>query len=215
MSDVPQDRSGGSSEYDPVGGAGAGAADGELELVRSRFAAAGSAYLASPLPWLAWSVILPAAALLTTRALARAGAPGVLFLWTGAILAGGAVEAVNMRRQRARGGSLARWVFRVQGNVSLVALALSVMLVLQDLAWLLPGVWLLLLGHSLFALGGLSVPPLKAAGLVYQAGGLFALGGGDRTMWIFAAATGAANLWVAWSIARSRGLFSRSPSRSR
>jgi hypothetical protein len=215
LPEAPQDGPAGSSEYDTIGAGGATAGDDNLDLVRDRFAVAGSAYLSSPIPWLGWSVILPAAALLTTRAMKLAEAPGVLFLWTVAILVGGAIEGLNMRRRRARGGSLARWVFRVQGNLSLVALALSVALLLRGLPWLLPGVWLLLLGHSLFALGGLSFPPLRTAGLIYQIGGLAALGGGERTLWIFAAATAAANLWVAWSISRASGILSRSGSGTR
>jgi len=37
-----------------------------------------------------------------------------------------------------------------------VALALSALLVWQDLAWALPGLWLLLLGHSFYMLGGIA-----------------------------------------------------------
>lgn len=203
MVEATQDEPDGSSEYDVIGAGAPSSGDDNLEIVRDHFALAGRAYLSSPIPWLTWALILPAAALSTKRAMAFAEAPGVLFLWTAAILAGGAIEALNLRRLRARGGSLARWVFGVQGNLSLIALALSVVLLLRGLPWLLPGVWLLLLGHSLFVLGGLSFRPLRTAGLVYQIGGLAALGGGERTMWIFAAATAAANLWVAWSISRS------------
>ena len=214
MPEATQEGPGGSSEYDAIGAADPTSGDDGLEIVREHFAVAAGAYLSSPIPWLGWAVILPVAALSTKRAMSLAEAPGVLFLWTLAILVGGAIEAVNMRRQRARGGSLARWAFRVQGNLSLIALALSVVLLLRGLPWLLPGVWLLLLGHSLFVLGGLSFAPLRSAGLVYQLGGLAALGGGERTMLIFAVTTGVANLWVAWSIGRARSALSRSDSGS-
>ncbi|MBZ0149689.1 MAG: hypothetical protein K8F62_19400, partial [Pseudorhodoplanes sp.] len=107
-------------------------------------------------------------------------------------------------RRRAAGGPLGAWAMRAQGNLSLVALALSGALVWAEAPELLPGLWLLLLGHSFFALGGLSLPALRWAGLVYQAGGVAALWPGAPALPIFAAATFVGNLWVALGIARRR-----------
>ncbi len=137
----------------------------------------------------------------------RLGGPAwVLFAWSGAILLGGAVEIVAIRRSggSAASGTLAAWVLRVQGNLSMVAVALSVLLVWQDLAWALPGVWLLLLGHSFYMLGGLAFDPFRVCGLIYQAGGLAALWPEGPSLAIFAAATAAGNLWMGIGIWRER-----------
>jgi len=120
---------------------------------------------------------------------------------------------------RAERTPLAAWVLRVQGNLSLVALALSILLVWQDLAWALPGLWLLLLGHSLYLLGGLAFPPMRTCGAVFQAGGVLALWPRLDPLWAFAAATAAGNLWMALQVWRLRREAppsrptSRSPSR--
>ena len=99
---------------------------------------------------------------------------------------------------------MAAWVLRAQGNLSLVAVLISLALLFQDLAWLLPGVWLLLLGHSLFSLGGLAAGALRTTGLVYQAGGILAIWPHGWGLPIFALATFAGNLWIGWSIWRAR-----------
>lgn len=118
------------------------------------------------------------------------------------ILLGGAVEILAIRRsgkQSAR-STLASWVLRLQGNLSFVALALSAVLIWQDLAWVLPGLWLLLLGHSFYMLGGFAFEPFRVAGLVYQLGGLLALWPGllgkSSPLVIFALATAVGNLWI-------------------
>ena len=133
---------------------------------KAAFERASRAYLAAPLPWLVWALILPAAALATPTALCAGAKPGVLLVWSVAILAGGAVEGLALvgARRRAGGGPLGAWAMRVQGNLSLVALALSAALVWADAPELLPGLWLLLLGHSFFALGGLALPALRSGG---------------------------------------------------
>jgi len=197
------------SEYDPLFERPASEADpdADLEAVRERFRAAARPYLTSPWPWLAWAVALPAAALLTPSALAAGGAAWVLFTWSAAILLAGAVEVAGhvKSRQRGRGGTaLAGWALSVQGNLSLVALALSILLLWQGLAWALPGLWLLILGHSLWLLGGLGFPPFRACGLLYQAAGAAALWPGVPPLAVLAAATAAGNLWIAWSIWRER-----------
>jgi len=173
---------------------------------RAAFERASRAYLAAPLPWLVWALLLPAAALATPAAQLRAREAGVLLVWSIAILAGGAVEGLALlgARRRAGGGPLGAWAMRVQGNLSLAALALSAALVWADAPELLPGLWLLLLGHSFFALGGLALPALRWAGVVYQAGGVAALVPGMPSLVCFAVATALGNLWVAWGIVARR-----------
>jgi O-antigen ligase len=93
---------------------------------------------------------------------------------------------------------------RAQGNLSLVAVVLSALLFWIDAARFLPALWLLLLGHNLFSLGGLAFPPMRFAGLLYQAGGLAALVPGARPLWAMAAATALGNFWIGWGIVRER-----------
>src|ERR1700730_813365 len=166
-----------SSECDPLfSPAPAGEAD--LATVRELFRAASAPYLRSPWSWLTWALVLPAAALATSWVLSSgtggmvkrgmgSGAELVLLVWSCAILLGGAVEIAAIRRARgtARATPLAAWALRLQGNLSLVALVLSFLLVWQDLAWVLPGLWLLLLGHAFYVLGGLSFAPYRGYGL--------------------------------------------------
>lgn len=205
------------SEYDPLfagsGAEGSDPEDDDLQLVQERFLAASRPFLRSPWPWLAWSAVLPAAALATGAAARRFGPAGVLFTWSVAILLGGAVEGAGLLRTGRRGwrrSSLAGWVLGVQGNLSLVALALSGVLLWNDAAERLPGLWLLLLGHSFYAVGGLAFPPFRSAGLILQAGGLAALWPSPTVdpLWIFAAAAAAGNLrlfWGVWKLDRPAG----------
>lgn len=193
------------SEYDPIRpDPGEGGQDKSLEVVRRHFETASGPYLARPWSWLAWSVILPTAALLTPRFLATWEWLGVLFLWSSAILLGGVIEAFQIMKGRREEGTtaLAAWVLRAQGNLSLVALLLSVVALWQGLAWTLPGLWLLLLGHSLYTLGGLASGGMRAAGRLYQIGGLLALLPHGQGLVCFAAATFLGNLWIALSIWR-------------
>jgi hypothetical protein len=172
--------------------------------VRDLFAQAGRPFLSSPWPWAAWALLLPAAAL-ATPAVARAfSAAGVLILWSSTILAGGAVEAGTfLRRRTPRATSpLSAWVLRLQGNTSLVAVLLSALLVWLDGAWALPGVWMLLLGHSFYTLGGLAFPAFRGYGLLLEAAGFAALWPDGRPLWVFAAATAAGNLGMAWAVWR-------------
>lgn len=193
------------TEYDPLFSSSRAGAD-DLEPVRERFRAASRPFLQNPVSWFAWSALLPGAALATPLALRLAGPSGVLFTWSGVILLGGAVEFLGIRRsgRQAPGGTLAAWVLRLQGNLSLVALALSVLLVWQDLAWALPGLWLLLLGHSFYMLGGLAFEPFRACGLIYQIGGLAALWPDGYPLEVFAVATAAGNLWMGLAVWRER-----------
>lgn len=194
------------SEYDPIGSSSDDPlAEDSLETVRGLFEEASRPYLAQPWSWLAWGLILPAAALSTTPVLERSGGIGALFLWSGAIIVGGMVEAWQIYRSMRSGerrSPLAAWVLRAQGNLSLVGLFVSIALLFQGLAWLLPGIWLLLLGHSLFSLGGLADKALRNAGLVYQLGGVLAIWPHGHATTLFAAATCVGNFGVAWAIWR-------------
>lgn len=196
------------SEYDPIRQTiDDPLAEDGLERVRELFEEASRPYLSQPWSWLAWGLILPLTALMTPWILGATGGLGVVFLWSAAVLVGGVFEAFHILRARRRGGvvssSLANWVLRAQGNLSLVAVLVSVALLLQGQAWLLPGIWLLLLGHSLFSLGGLAFGALRAGGLVYQVGGLLAIWPHGQGLGIFAVATFVGNLWIAWSIWRA------------
>jgi len=197
------------SEYDPIRGTlDDPLAEDSLERVHELFEAASRPFLNQPWSWFAWALILPATALATRWILDATGGVGVLLLWSVAVVIGGTIEAVQIVRGRRRRGmessSLAGWVLRAQGNLSLVAVFVSIALILQGLTWLLPGIWLLLLGHSLFSLGGLASRALRISGLVYQAGGLLAIWPHGRELVIFAVATLLGNLWIAWSIWRGR-----------
>jgi hypothetical protein len=193
------------SEYDPVRpDPFAGGQDSSLETVRRHFEVAAEPYLASPWSWLAWAMILPAAALLTPYFLERWSWLGVLFLWSAAVILGGVIEAYQIVKGRRQGGTtaLATWVLRAQGNLSLVALLLSVVALWQGQAWILPGLWLLLLGHSLFTLGGLASSAMRSAGRLYQLGGVLALLPHGQSLACFAVATFLGNLWIGASIWR-------------
>jgi hypothetical protein len=194
------------SEYDPLFSGGTGEAADDLEAVRERFARAARPFLRSPWTWLAWAVLLPAAALATSAVTARWGPAGVLLLWSGTILAGGAVEAAAIARagRREPRGPLAAWVLRMQGNTSLLAVALSALLLWVDAAWALPGLWLLLLGHSFYLLGGLALPAFRGCGLLYQAAGLATLWPWGWGLEVFAGVMLVGNLWLAWAVWRER-----------
>jgi len=199
------------SEYDSLftRSRNAGDIEDDLEPVREYFRAASRPFLRTPWSWFSWAVLLPAAALATTGAFRTFGFAGVLFIWSGVILLGGGVEIFEIRRAAKREGNaggntpLAAWVLRVQGNLSLVAVALSALLVWQDVSWALPGIWLLLLGHSFFMLGGLAFPPFRTCGILYQLGGLASLWPGGAPLLVFAATTAAGNLWMGFSIWRA------------
>ena len=175
----------------------------DLERVQHRFAIARRPYLRSPIPWLVWAIVLPGAALATGPVVERYDSPGVLMLWSVAVLIGGVVEgSIILRSRRSATTPLAAWVLRIQGNQSLIGLALSVFLIWQDLPQALPAVWLLLIGHSFFLLGGLAFPAMRQAGVIYEIGGLLALLPGPASMMIFAVATALGNLRVAVALMR-------------
>ncbi len=193
-----------SSEYDPLFSRRGGPLESrDLERAEELFATAAEPYLRSPWSWALWAVVLPSAALLTELVATR-GALAVLFLWSGAVLLGGAVEAALIARDHRPRTALAQWVLRSQGNLSLVAVVLSVALVAGRLSWVLPGLWLLLVGHVFLTLGGLSFPPLRRTGWLYQCAGLVALLPRVRALWVFAVAVAVGNAWVAWSLAHRR-----------
>lgn len=201
------------SEYDPLFGRGDGEDDdgpegaqaAELAAVRRSFQVAARPFVSSPVVWIAWAVLLPAAALLTPPVFRGFGPAGALFLWSATILLGGLVELAGLRRRGVLGSRtpLAAWALRVQGNLSLVGLALSLAFVWAGASELLPGLWLLLLGHSFFTLGGLAFGPMRTAGVLFQVGGAMALLPGVPVLEAFAAASAAGCLWMAWGIYRS------------
>lgn len=170
--------------------------------MRASFAAAARPFLSSPWTWLGWAVVLPAAALLTPRFSRRPGS--VLFLWSAAILAGGLVELLAIRRRRGLAGRspLASWALSLQGNLSLVGLVLSGVLLAAGRPDLLPGLWCLVLGHSFYALGGLAFRPMRTAGLLFQLGGLAALLPWLPPLPTFAVTAAVACGWLAWGVAR-------------
>jgi hypothetical protein len=191
------------SEYDPLLLRGEDSLSDDLERVQRRFSIARKPYLNSPIPWLIWAIVLPGAALGTELAMERFAEPGVLMLWSVAVLIGGLVEGgIIMRRRRAGTTPLAAWALRLQGNQSMIGLALSIFLIWQDLPQALPAVWLLLIGHSFFLLGGLAFPAMRQAGVIYEVGGLIALWPGPTSLVVFALATGLGNLRVAVALMR-------------
>lgn len=196
-----------SSAYDPIFSppspdAAEEADRGDLERARREFRAASRPFLRTPLSWLVWGLVLPAASLATPAADRRGAESGVLLLWSVAVLVGGALELAALSRTRAVGSAtpLASWALRVQGNLSLTAVLLSAALVWHEAGALLPGLWLLLLGHSFFVLGGLAFAPMRTTGVIYQLGGAIALWPAGSPLLVLAATTAAGNLWMAWSI---------------
>jgi hypothetical protein len=195
------------SEYDPfLAPARPQFESSNLEVARGLFRDASGPYLASPLPWLAWSIILPTAALLTPAVARAFDWVGVLLSWSIAILLGGVFELTAIRRssQEVVSTPLASWAFGVQGNLSLVTLALSFFLLWLESAWALPGLWLLLLGHSFVTLGGLAFQPLRTAGLISQVGGVAALWPRGEPLVVLAITAAGANLWMANAVRRRR-----------
>lgn len=177
----------------------------DLERVRDAFEAAGQPFFRSPLPWAAWALLMPSAALLTPAVAERHGANGVLLLWSFTILAGGLVESRGfLSRRRTRTTPLAAWVLRIQGNLSLVAVLLSALLVWVGAAELLPGLWLLLVGHSFYVVGGLAFVPLRRAGVVMELGGALALWPGGPALLVFAVTVFLAAGGMAWAVGRRR-----------
>lgn len=193
------------TEYDPVRPRPPlSGQETDLDRVRGLFETASSRYLYSPIPWFSWAVILPGAALLTPAVQEASGPLAVLLLWSVAILVGGAVEGLVLRgaRSQDRQSDLARWVLRGQGNLSLVAVILTVGLALRGVYEFLPGVWLLLIGHSFFAVGGLASTALRRSGLLYQLGGLISLVPAWDSLAAFAVTTAFANLTLGLSLLR-------------
>lgn len=98
---------------------------------------------------------------------------------------------------------LAGWVLRTQGNLSLVAVALSALLLGLGRAEFLPALWLLLIGHSFYAVGKLSFLPLRTAGALLQIGGIVALVPPVDGLLAFAACTFAACGWVGLGVRKA------------
>ena len=199
------------SEYDPIFGRG-GAVEDDLDTVRDLFARASAPFTRSPWSWWTWALLLPAVALATRPLLARYGPPGPILAWCSIIILGGIVEMSVVRSGAAtQQTTLATWAVRSQANLSFVGVVLSAVLVWYGQIGALPGVWLLLLGHSFLVLGGLAYRPFRRTGWIYQLAGLAALlPGQDGLVW-FAAATALGNLSIGLSVrALKKGPASRS-----
>ena len=176
----------------------------DLDRVQTRFEEASVGYLRSPWSWWSWSLLLPIAALVGRAVYPVAGARAVLFIWSFFILCGGLVEGAILltgSSPEAR-TPLAGWVLRTQGNLSLVAVALSALLIWQDLAAFVPALWLLLVGHSFYVIGKLSFPPLSTAGLIFQGGGAAALVPVIDSLAAFALSAFAGCFWVGLGVFR-------------
>ena len=203
------------SEYDPIPPRSVLSTEpSDLDRVQARFEKASTGYLRSPWSWWSWSLILPIAALIGREVYAVAGARAVLFVWSFFILCGGLVEGVILLSGNSKEARtpLAGWVLRTQGNLSLVAAALSVLLIWQDLAEFVPALWLLLVGHSFYVIGKLSFPPLRTAGLLFQAGGAAALVPMVDSLAAFALCAFAGCFWIGVGVFRRRRVGS--PERS-
>ena len=194
-----------STEYDPLFERETSpAVVADEEAAFRAFREASRPYLSSPVSWFVWAIVLPGAALATPKIHELFREIGVAILWVAAILVGGAIEGLFLFRNRNRARTrLAGWAMRLQGNLSLVAVALSAVLLWADEPQLLPGIWLLLLGHSLFGLGGLAFAPMRFAGVVYQLGGVAALVPGVSGLVAFAVATAIGNLWIGLGVWRA------------
>ena len=191
------------SEYEPVFGAPSGSFSSDLAEAKQLFEEASRPFLGSPLPWLGWAILFPCAALLTGAVAASFSWVGVLLLWSVTILVGGFVEILSIRRRRPMvSSSLASWVFQTQANLSLVAVVLSLVLVVYGRPQAIPAVWLLVLGHSLFMLGGLAFHPVRQAGLLYQVGGILTLLPQLDSMVTLAVTTLIANGWISLKVAQ-------------
>ena len=189
------------SEYDPVFRRATPHESAELDRVRASFRAAARPYVRAPWSWLAWGLVLPTAALATPRVAALWDIPGAFGLWTAAIVLAGVIEMWAIRRGGGGRSPLAVWAMRSQANLSLIGVALSLVLAWERAAWALPGLWLLILGHSFVSLGGLSFTALKRYGAVYQLGGLTALILARSSLEVFAVTTAVANLGLALVLA--------------
>ncbi|MDH3404842.1 MAG: hypothetical protein OES32_03795 [Acidobacteriota bacterium] len=193
------------SEYDPIFRGPEREPVDDLEAVRQIFGSAAGPFTRSPWSWWAWAVLLPAIALLTRPLLARYGPSGAIIGWCAAIAAGGGLEMWVVRAGAAvERTTLATWVLRSQANLSFVAAAVSGALIWWGHFDALPGVWLLVLGHSFLMLGGLAFPPFRRAGWIYQLAGLGALWPGQDGLAWFAAATGLGNLAIGLAVRANR-----------
>lgn len=154
-----------------------------------------------------WAVLLPLAALWTRPVAERDGARGVVVLWSTVILVGGVLEGFFFlkSRDRRRPGDLARWVLQAQGNLSLVGVALSGVFLWLGTPEFLPGLWLLLMGHSFHSHGRLALAELRISGWIFQLGGVVALFPQVDPLWTLAVTAAVANLWTAYAVWRRRG----------
>ncbi len=189
------------SEYDPLFSRPDVAQVDDLESVRALFARAASPFTRSPWSWWTWAVLLPAVALSTRPLVERHGPPLAIIGWCTVIVIGGAVEMwVARAAAGAERTTLATWVLRSQANLSFVAVVLSGLLIWFGRFGAIPGLWLLVLGHSFLVLGGLAFRPFRRTGFLYQLAGLGALWPGQDGLIWFAVATGLGNLLIGLAV---------------
>lgn len=195
----------GSSEYSSIPPRAPLSGDpSDLERVEELFEKAAAGYLRTPWSWWSWSILLPVAALLTRWVHSEAGPAATLLLWSGVILLGGLVEAALIlggRRRHLR-TPIGSWVLRSQGNLSLVAVALSIVLAWRGVPEFVPAVWMLLIGHSFYDVGRLAFGPLRSAGVLFQIGGLVALVPAIDGLVVCAACTFAGCAWIGLGVRR-------------
>lgn len=188
------------SEYEPLFSRKEPAVD-DLAAVREIFSGAAAPFTRSPWSWAAWALLLPTVALATPTILSRYGPLAVVVAWCSIIILGGVVETWILRRGAAAPRTtVAGWVLRSQANLSFIAVAISAVLIWYQQPALLPGVWLLVLGHSFLVLGGLAFRPFRRTGWIYQLAGLGALWPSQDGLLWFAAATALGNLSIALSV---------------
>lgn len=193
------------SEYDPIVPRRELSAErSDLEQVRALFEGSAERFLRSPWSWIVWAVIVGVTALVTRAIQDLVGPWVIVVVWSTAILVGGVAEAVLYAKsgQELRPSELGRWVLRSQGNLSMVGIAVSVFLIWRGEAGALPGVWLLVLGHSFYSHAGLGFAAFRQAGAAYQLGGVIALTPWVDPLLALAASVAAGNLWLAAAIWR-------------
>ncbi len=147
----------------------------DLSIVQHLFKNAAQPFLSTPWGWLGWSIILPSSLLLTPVVNLKSGLRGIILLWSFSVLLGGIIEITAIRNSRYKNiSNLSGWAYSIQGNLSLVGLALTSLLIFSS-PRIIPSLWLLIIGHSFYSLGSLADNILKYVGIYYQVMGIFTI----------------------------------------
>ena len=96
------------------------------------------------------------------------------------------IGVVRFRQLGRRG-----WLYAAQSGVGAIT---TLLLVIVDALWALPGAWLLVYGATTFAAGRLSVPPVRHLGAVFVALGVVSLATSVPDNWLLLAGFGVAQL---------------------